>query len=226
MNKPKKCSRDSAPRPAPVWTVSRIRFPQCGPARIPHAPVSSALTQISSVDPYIVEFTWSICTTFLGVPVEVMLNDMGKLTTTRHKKVRYGYPLTHFSRDTIVAIWQNIFSNVFSRMKSSLFWIEFHLRLFLRVQLKISEYWFSYWLGTEQATSHNMKQYWPSSLTHIFGTMGRSVNWHLVYIGLWSEVIYRPKSKRQMVYIITWSNRICVSNMMANMGTSHFLCLF
>ena len=43
MNKPKKCSRDSAPRPAPVWTVSRMRIPQCGPARTPPAPVWSAL---------------------------------------------------------------------------------------------------------------------------------------------------------------------------------------
>ena len=43
MNKPKKCSRDSAPRPAPVWTVSRRRIPQCEPARTPPAPVCSAL---------------------------------------------------------------------------------------------------------------------------------------------------------------------------------------
>ena len=124
--------------------------------------LSGIWTQINSVDHYILEFTWSICTIFLRVPAEVILNDMGKLTTTRHKKVRYGYPLTHFPRDTIVAISQNIFSNVFSRMKSFLFWFEFHLRFFLRVQLKISEYWFSYWLCTEQVTSHNLNQCWPS----------------------------------------------------------------
>ena len=43
MNKPKKYSWDSALRPAPVWIVSRMRIPQCGPARNPPTPVCSAL---------------------------------------------------------------------------------------------------------------------------------------------------------------------------------------
>ena len=43
MKLSKKCPRDSASRFAPVWTVSCMRIPQCGPARTPPAPVCSAL---------------------------------------------------------------------------------------------------------------------------------------------------------------------------------------
>ena len=75
-----------------------------------------------------------------------------------------------------VGISQTAFSNPFSRMKSFVFWFEFHWSLFLRVQLTISQHWFRKWLGADQATSHYLKQCWPSSPTHIFGTKGRWVN--------------------------------------------------
>ena len=43
MKKPKICLQDSAPRPTPVWTVSRMRIPQRQPTRMPPASVCSAL---------------------------------------------------------------------------------------------------------------------------------------------------------------------------------------
>ena len=52
MNKPKKCSRDSTPSPAPVWTVSRMRIPQCEPA---HASVQRS--EDGETDP-ILPFLW------------------------------------------------------------------------------------------------------------------------------------------------------------------------
>ena len=45
----KKCSRHSAPTPAPVWTVSRMRILQCGPTRTPPAPLCSALNEKSTL---------------------------------------------------------------------------------------------------------------------------------------------------------------------------------
>ena len=46
------------------------------------------------------------------------------------------------------------------------FRLKFHWRLFLKVQLTIFQHWFRYWLGAEQATSHYLNQWWPSSTTH------------------------------------------------------------
>ena len=53
--------------------------------------------------------------------------------------------------------------------------------MFPGVQLTINQHWFRKWLGAEEATSHSLDQWWPSSLTHICGTEGRWVNdWLLV----------------------------------------------
>ena len=40
------------------------------------------------------------------------------------------------------------------------FWLIFHWSLFLRVQLTIIQHWFRQWLGTNQATSHYLNQWW------------------------------------------------------------------
>ena len=50
-----------------------------------------------------------------------------------------------------------------------------HWNLFPNVQLTISQHWFRWWLGAEQATSHYVNQWRPSSRTHICGTGGRWV---------------------------------------------------
>ena len=47
--------------------------------------------------------------------------------------------------------------------------------LFTWVQLTISLHWFRWWLGAEQATSHYLNQWWPSSLTRMCDTKGRWV---------------------------------------------------
>ena len=46
-------------------------------------------------------------------------------------------------------------------------WLIFLWILFLRAQFIISGHWFGWWLGTKQATSHYLNQWWPSLLTHI-----------------------------------------------------------
>ena len=63
--------------------------------------------------------------------------------------------------------------------KTFVYWFKFQWSLFLRVPLPISESWFRKWLGAEQATSHNLEQFWPSSLMHICGTEGDEL---LVYV--------------------------------------------
>ena len=71
---------------------------------------------------------------------------------------------------------QTTFSVAFSWVKIVEFRLKFHWNTFPGVQLTISQHWFRYWLGADQATSHYLDQWWPSLLTHIFGTKGRWVN--------------------------------------------------
>ena len=68
--------------------------------------------------------------------------------------------LTHWGRDKMAAIFQKTFSNGFSWMKIYEFWLTFHWSLFLGVQLTIFQHWFRLWLGTDQVTSHYLKQWW------------------------------------------------------------------
>ena len=77
----------------------------------------------------------------------------------------------------MATISQTTFWNAFSWMKMFVFCFKFHWSLFLRVQLTIFQHWFRYWLGADQATSHYLSQWWPSSLTYICSTRGRWVNY-------------------------------------------------
>ena len=58
------------------------------------------------------------------------------------------------------AISPTTFSNAFSWMKMFEFRLKFHGSLFTRVQLTIFQHWFKYRLGTVQATSHYLNQWW------------------------------------------------------------------
>ena len=80
--------------------------------------------------------------------------------------------LTHLSLDKMNAISQTTYSNAFIWMKKHEYRVKFHRRLFLRVQLIILRHWFRWWLGANQAISHYLNQWWPSSLTHKCGTRG------------------------------------------------------
>ena len=68
--------------------------------------------------------------------------------------------LTHWGRDKMAAIFQTTFSNGFSWMKIYEFWLTFHWSLFLGLQLTIFHHWFRKWLGADQATSHDLNQWW------------------------------------------------------------------
>ena len=86
--------------------------------------------------------------------------------------------LNHWGRDKIDAILPTTFSNAISWMKMFEFRLKFHWSLFLKVQLTIFQHWFRRWLGAEQATSHYLNQWWPSSTTHICVTRHQWVNSH------------------------------------------------
>ena len=77
------------------------------------------------------------------------------------------FALTHWGRDKIDAILQTTFSNAISWMKMFEFQLKFHWSLFSTVKLTIFQHWFRQWLAAEQATSHYLNQWWPSSTTHI-----------------------------------------------------------
>ena len=72
-------------------------------------------------------------------------------------------------------IFQTAYSNAFYWIRMYEFQLKFHWSLFLRVQLTISHHWFRYWLGTDQATSHCLKQWWLV-LAHICVTRPHWVN--------------------------------------------------
>ena len=67
--------------------------------------------------------------------------------------------LTHWCWDKIAAIFQTTLWNRFSWMKMYQFWLISHWS-FPRVQLTIFQHWFRLWLGTGQATSHYLNQWW------------------------------------------------------------------
>ena len=71
-----------------------------------------------------------------------------------------GSSLTHWGQDKMAAIFQMTFSNVFCWM----------------FKLTVFQHWFWQWLGTGQATSHYLNQWWPSILTHICVTWPQWVN--------------------------------------------------
>ena len=68
--------------------------------------------------------------------------------------------LTNWGPDKIAAISQTTFSNAFSWMKIYEFRLRCQWSSFLRVQLTIFEHWFRWWLGTDQAPSHRLNQWW------------------------------------------------------------------
>ena len=82
-----------------------------------------------------------------------------------------GVVLTHWGRDKIAAILQTTFSLI----NIVVFWLKFRRNLFLIAQLTVYQHWFRQWLGAEQATSHYLKWWLHSLLTHICVTR---LNWY------------------------------------------------
>ena len=78
-------------------------------------------------------------------------------------------------RDKTAANLQMPFENALLWMKSFVLWLNFHLSLFLVFQITVRKHWVRLWLGTEQVTSHCMKQRGPSLQTHICVTRSRWV---------------------------------------------------
>ena len=60
------------------------------------------------------------------------------------------------------------FSNAFSCMKTVILLFILHWDMLPMVQLTICQHWFRLWLGTEQAASHYLNQWWFSLLMHIY----------------------------------------------------------
>ena len=67
---------------------------------------------------------------------------------------------THWGRDKMCMILQTTFSNAFYWMKIYDLRLIFLRSLFLRVQSTIWQHWYRWWLGTDQATSHYLNQWW------------------------------------------------------------------
>ena len=83
---------------------------------------------------------------------------------------------THQDRDNMTTILQTAFSNLVSCMTIVVFWFKFHRNLFPWVQWTMSQHWFRYWFVAEQATSHYLNQWRPSTMAHICVTRPQWVN--------------------------------------------------
>ena len=68
--------------------------------------------------------------------------------------------LTHWGRVKMDANFQTTFSKAFSWMKMYKYRLRFHWSWFPRIQITIFQHWFRWWLGTGQATSHPLNQWW------------------------------------------------------------------
>ena len=75
--------------------------------------------------------------------------------------------LNTLRRRKMTAIWQTTFSNTRVSVKKFVFWLKAQWNLFPRAQLTISHHLFRKWLGSDQATSHYLNQWWLPLLTHI-----------------------------------------------------------
>ena len=78
--------------------------------------------------------------------------------------------LTHWGRDKMAAHFaDDTFKRIF--LKENIRILKFRWSLFLRAQLTILHRWFIWWLGTDQATSHYLNQWW---LVHwrIYASLG------------------------------------------------------
>ena len=72
-----------------------------------------------------------------------------------------------WARDNMDAILQTIFSNAFSWMKTFFaLQTKFQWNMLLGVKFTLSQLCFILWLNAEQTTSHCLKHWWPSLLTH------------------------------------------------------------
>ena len=100
--------------------------------------------------------------------------------------------LTSLPLDKMDAISQTVCSDSLTWMERFVNWVKIHLRWFRSVQFTITQPWFRKWLGAEYMTSHYLNQFWPDSLTHICGTMGRWVK----YIS-WYRWIPMTKNRTQ-----------------------------
>ena len=86
--------------------------------------------------------------------------DWGSWLTIDTFIMSSSFPLTHWGRDKMAAIFQTAVSNGFSWMKMYELWLKFHRSLFPRAQLTIFQHWIRQWLGALQATSYYLNQWW------------------------------------------------------------------
>ena len=103
----------------------------------------------------------------------------------------------------MVAIFIQTFSNAFSWMKMYEFLLRFHWSLLLRVQLTIFQLWFRQWLGSGQATSHCLNQWWLF-YWHIYASLclnelNVQQKWHLKQD--WKVVTFRNNPLYTLVTI-------------------------
>ena len=95
------------------------------------------------------------------VDLGVVLDRIRNLFGIRNLSVYYHNQV----KTKCVPFCKNKFQVHFLHGKSSYFDSHFN-HFFPRVQSTVNQHWFRWWLGDKQPSSHYLKQWWPSLLTH------------------------------------------------------------
>ena len=125
---------------------------------------------------------------------EYAIQHKSPMWTVKEKAYRLGKRtldlLTYCGRDKMADILKTTLSNAFHWPKMFQLWLNFHWTMFLKFQLTINQHWIRQWLGAEQATSHYLKQRWPSLLTYICVTLPEWVEQSCSIVFLENSEIY------------------------------------
>ena len=83
--------------------------------------------------------------------------------------------------------------NAFSFMKMYKLRFEFHRNSFPSVQWTIFKHWFRKWLGSRQATSPYLNQWWPSLVTYNCVTLSQWIKGYSLASGQLYDCLYKPQ---------------------------------
>ena len=118
----------------------------------------------------------------------------------------------------MAAIWQMTISHAFSWMKMIEFRFKCHWNWFSGIQSTINQHWFRIWRGAEEAKSHYLYQWWPSSLTpHIcVSELGQH----------WCRQLFWTKGDMAWTFCIIYRrwNEADYSRECGNLTTGHVSC--
>ena len=94
------------------------------------------------------------------------IDEIANMTSVHKVKCYCSHCFQHIEAETNLPPIRRRHVKFFSLMKMFEFCLRFDWSLFLRLKWTVFQHWFRWWLGANQATSHNLIQWWYSLLAH------------------------------------------------------------